>query len=65
MNKRVRKPMIEYRFKDSMGCVIYQNFHTDREARMWFERNKMEMGLREIGSMGITYKSRILDSITI
>lgn len=50
-----RKPMIRYRFKDKMGCVFYQSFHTDREARLWFERNKYSCGLKELNNMGIIY----------
>ena len=50
-----RKQMIRYRFKDRMGCVCYQSFHTDREARLWFDRNKVNYALKELSSMGIIY----------
>ena len=56
MKSRVsRKPMIRYRFKDRMGCVFYQSFHTDCEARLWFDRNKVAFALKELSSMGIIY----------
>lgn len=51
------KPLIKYRFKDKMGCVFYLMFRTDREARLWYERNKVGYALKEFGNVGITYKS--------
>ena len=51
-----QKPLIKYRFKDSMDCVFFKTFSTDREARLWFERNKVGYCLKEFGSMGITYR---------
>lgn len=54
-----RKPLVKYRFKDSMGCVFFKEFQTDRQARLWFEQNKQTYCLREIGNMGVTYPGRI------
>ena len=51
MRKANRKPVIQYRFKDTMGCVFFKTFQTDREARLWFDRNKAEYCLRELGSV--------------
>ena len=48
---RYRKPLIKYRFKDRMGCVFFKAFHTGKEARLWFERHKVEFLLVEIGCM--------------
>jgi len=45
-----RKPMQNYRFKDDMGCVWYRAFQTDREARLWYERNKHDYGIVEFGN---------------
>ena len=47
-----------------MGCVFYRTFQTDREARLWYERNKLGYSLKEFNNMGMTFKSRILDTIT-
>lgn len=47
-----RKPLVRYRFKDRMNCVFYQSFRTDREARLWYERNKVVYCLKEFGSLG-------------
>ena len=46
-----RRPLIKYRFKDRMGCVFFKAFHTGKEARLWFERNKVTFMLVEIGCM--------------
>lgn len=51
------KPLIKYRFKDRMDCVFFKTFRTDREARLWYERNKIGYALKEFGSIGMTYKS--------
>ena len=51
------KPLIKYRFKDKMDCVFYLTFRTDKEARLWYERNKVGYALKEFGNVGITYKS--------
>lgn len=59
------KPLVRYRFKDDMGCVFYKAFNTDKEARLWFERNKVGYCLREFGSMGETYKARNLDCVDV
>lgn len=48
-----RKPLLRFRFKDRMGYVFFRQFHTCREARLWFERNKDEYMLMEIGSMDL------------
>lgn len=45
------KPLVKYRFKDSMGCVFFREFHTGKEARLWFERNKVGFMLKEIMCM--------------
>ena len=58
-NYNSKKPYLKYRFKDSMGCVFYKAFHTDREARLWYERNKLEYSIKEFGNVGTTYKSWI------
>ena len=50
------KPLIKYRFKDRMDCVFFKTFHTDHEARLWFERNKDGYALNEFGSVCIAYK---------
>ena len=57
-----KKPMIRYRFKDSMGCVTFRAFRSEAEALIWYEKNKMVYSLKEFGSLGYTYKSRILDT---
>ena len=49
------KPMVRYRFKDRMGCVWFDTFATDREARLWFERNKQYYNLVEFGNMSNPY----------
>ena len=54
-----RKSLIRYRFKDSMGCVFFKEFQTDREARLWFDRNKQAYSLKELGSMGTTISTRV------
>lgn len=51
------KPLVKYRFKDRMDCVFFKTFRTDREARLWYERNKIGYALKEFGSIGMTYKS--------
>ena len=51
MKAYTRKPMLKYRFKDRMNCVFFKHFHTDREARLWYERNKAGYMLKEFGSM--------------
>lgn len=51
------KPLVRYRFKDRMDCVFFRTFRTDREARLWFENNKVAYQLKEFGSMGLTYKT--------
>lgn len=56
------KPMIRYRFKDDMGFVTYKTFATDREARLWYDRNKLSYGLRELHSVDFVYKSKMQDS---
>lgn len=56
------KPMIQYRFKDDMGFVTYKTFTTDREARLWYDRNKLDFGLRELHSVNMVYKSKNLDT---
>lgn len=53
-----RKSLIRYRFKDSMGCVFFKEFQTDREARLWFDRNKQTYSLKELGSMGAITSAR-------
>lgn len=62
--KRARKCLIEYRFKDSMGYVFFRTFRTDREARLWYEKNKIGYCIKEFNNMGMTYKSRNLDTIS-
>ena len=59
-----RKPLIRYRFKDNRGYVYFLNFRTDKEARLWFEKNKEGYGIREFGSMGLTYKLRLIDCLS-
>lgn len=63
MRRYKRRPLVQYRFKDSMGCVFFKTFNTDREARLWFERNKLDYSIREFNSMGLTYKSKIMDLV--
>ena len=46
----IRKPTVKYRFKDRMGCVWYRMFMTDREARLWYERNKVYYEIVEYGN---------------
>ena len=46
----IRKPMVKYRFKDKMGCVWFKVFMTDREARLWYERNKAYYEIVEFGN---------------
>ena len=53
----VRKPLLRYRFKDSMGCVFFREFQTDREARLWHERNKVIYSIREFGNVGLSYSN--------
>jgi len=43
-----RKKLIKYRFKDHMGCVFFKDFQTDREARLWYDRNKTNYMLKEL-----------------
>ena len=62
MKRFKTKPLIKYRFKDSMGCVFFRSFRTDREAHLWYERNRFDYAIKEFGSMGYTFKSRNLDS---
>lgn len=50
-----RKLLVRYRFKDSMGCVFFKEFHTGKEARLWFERNKIEFLLVELTDMGLSF----------
>lgn len=50
-----RKKMVRYRFKDRMDCVFFREFHTDREARMWYERNKVDYMLKELCYISSTY----------
>lgn len=59
-----RKPLIRYRFKDAMGCVFYKVFYTDREARLWYERNKSEYLLRELGSVGVVHLEKKMNSFS-
>lgn len=47
---------VKYRFKDTMDCVFFRTFRTDRDARLWYERNKMGFALKEYGRMGVIYK---------
>lgn len=54
-----RKPLIRYRFKDDMGCVTYRLFQTDREARLWFDKNRIDLGLKELCNVCLVYKSKI------
>lgn len=49
------KPMIRYRFKDRMNCVFFRDFKTDHEARLWFERNKIDFALKELSNLGPVY----------
>ena len=49
------KPLIKYRFKDSMGCVFYRTFYTDHEAMLWYERNKLAYTIKEFNSAGLAY----------
>ena len=56
----VRKPVVQYRFKDNMNCVFFRNFRTDREARLWYERNKTIYSIKEFGSMGTVYPTSVL-----
>ena len=51
MRKANRKPVIQYRFKDTMGFVYFKTFQTDREARLWFDRNKVAYSLRELSNV--------------
>ena len=46
-----KRPLVSYRFKDRMGCVFFRKFNTGREARLWFERNKVNYMLVECTSM--------------
>ena len=57
MKRRSTKPLVRYRFKDHMGYVFFKAFRTDREARLWYERNKVESMIKEFGKMGSVYKS--------
>ena len=62
---RKRKPLIKYRFKDRAGFVTFETFTTEKEARRWFEDHKSEYGFKEFENVGITYKSRTLDTLEI
>ena len=62
MKHRKTKPLIRYRFKDSMGYVFFKVFNTDREAVLWFEQNKSKNMIREYEKMGLCYKSNFLYS---
>lgn len=55
--KLSRKPLVKYRFKDSMGYVFYRVFNNDHEARMWFERYKLAYTIKEFGNIGTTYNA--------
>ena len=48
---------INYRFKDNMGYVFFKTFKTDREAHLWYERNKISFAIKEMGRLGYVYKN--------
>ena len=50
-----RKPLIKYRFKDRLGCVWFNEFATEREARLWYERNKIAYYIVEFNSIGYNF----------
>ena len=54
------KMRVKYRFKDRMGCVFFREFHTDKEARLWYERNKVAYSIKEFGSIGVVYMANAL-----
>lgn len=56
------RPLIQYRFKDDMGFVTYKTFTTDREARLWYDRNRLDYGLKELQSVNTIYKSKNLNT---
>ena len=60
MRRFASKPLVRYRFKDQMNCVFFKNFHTDREARLWFERYKTVYALKELNSVGIFYNHGVM-----
>lgn len=62
MKHRKTKPLIRYRFKDSMGYVFFKTFNTDIEAKSWFEQNKAKNMIRECEKMGLCYKFNFLYS---
>jgi len=51
MKYNKRRPLLKYRFKDSMGCVFFKDFYTDREAHLWHERNKAAYTIKEFGKV--------------
>ena len=60
-----RKPLIRYRFKDSSGFVVFDTFYSEREARIWYENHKLEYGIKEFQNVGVTYKTKLLDTQSI
>lgn len=60
---RRNKPLIQYRFKDRMNCVFFREFSTDREARLWYDRNKVTYQLKELSAVGMVYPHAVVSRI--